>query len=217
MKKSSLSFLLVSALAIGTVTAKDFNEKRSFLSDDSGSKCFNENTKVLNAGIGFGTGYYNAYRGGYYTSRVSPAFSLSYEQALSKKLGPGFLGLGAYLGYQSATSKYDHDYYGGNYYYYEHKWKNFLVAARGAYHLDFLNSERAEVYAGLIAGLRIQTYQYETNNPDPYTNNKLNQGSVYPVASLFAGARWYFVPNVGVFGEVGYGISYATLGLSFKL
>jgi hypothetical protein len=45
----------------------------------------------------------------------------------------------------------------------------------------------------------------------------LNQGSVYPAIAAFAGARWYFVENIGVYGEVGSGISYATVGFSFKL
>jgi hypothetical protein len=217
MKKSILSFFLIVTFSIGISQARNGAENTSFLKDDSGLKCFNENTKVLNLGAGFGTGYYRSYRGAGYVNRTSPAINISYEQALPKKLGPGYLGLGAYLGYQSSRSRYDKSFYSGNYYYYEHRWKNFIVAARGAYHFDFLNSERAEVYAGVIVGLRIQTYSYDTNNPDPNAYYGLNQGSVYPVASAFVGARWYFLPNIGVYGELGSGISYATVGFSFKL
>ncbi|MDF2438021.1 MAG: hypothetical protein K0Q95_2397 [Bacteroidota bacterium] len=216
MKKSILSIFLITILSFG-LQARDGFENKSLLQDNSGTKCFNENTKVLNAGVGFGSGYYRSYKGAGYVNRTSPAINLSYEQALPKKLGPGYLGLGAYLAYQSSRSRYNNSKYNGNYYYYEHKWKNFIVAARGAYHLDFLNSERAEIYGGVIAGLRIQTYNYETNNPDPYTYYGLKQGSVYPVAAAFLGARWYFLPNIGVYGEVGSGISYATVGFSFKL
>ena len=92
-----------------------------------------------------------------------------------------------------------------------------MVAARGAYHFDVLNSKNAELYVGAIVGVRIQTYHYDTNNPDPNADNyRLSSGSVYPTYSVFAGARWYFAKKVALFGEVGYGISYLTGGFSFK-
>lgn len=220
MKKIIFCFLLITAYAFNSASARTGFElkNKSLLQDNTGDHCFNENSKVLNTGIGAGTGYYSAYKGAGYTYKNSPAFSISYEQALPKKLGPGYLGLGAYFGYQSATSRYDRAYYSGNYYHYQHKWRSYFIAARGAYHFDFLNWRRAEVYAGVIAGLRVQTYNYTTNNPDPDNDSyKLNQGSAYPAVSLFAGARWYFVENIGVFAELGYGISYGTVGFSFKL
>jgi hypothetical protein len=218
MKKLIL-FLMLTTTVCYTVDARDpITGMNRTLLDDGGGKCFDENSKILNTGIGAGSGYYSLYRGSGYSYKNSPAFSITYEQALPKKLGPGYLGLGAYLGYQSATSRYNNAYYNGSFYYYEHKWRSFLIAARGAYHFDFLNWDRAEVYAGVIAGLRIQTYKYDTNSPDPKKDvYRLNQGSAYPAYSLFAGARWYFVENIGVYGELGYGISYATLGFSFKL
>jgi hypothetical protein len=39
---------------------------------------------------------------------------------------------------------------------------------------------------------------------------------VYPAYTVFGGARWYFVKNIALFGEAGYGISYLTGGFSFK-
>lgn len=92
-----------------------------------------------------------------------------------------------------------------------------MIAARAAYHLDFINWKKGEVYAGIVAGLRIQTYTYNTNNPDPNANYyKLNAGSVWPAYTVFAGARWCPVKNFGLFAEVGYGISYLTGGVSIK-
>ncbi len=201
----------------GIATAQETNN-----SPGNGEKCFNENTHVINLGAGFGNNsYYTAYRGSGYNYKSSPAFSFSYEQAFRKKLGPGFLGLGAYLGYQGASATYNYHWNKNGYdnnYYYKNSWNNFMVAARGAYHFDFLNSKRAEVYFGALAGLRIQSYRYETNNPDPYAvNYSVNSGGrVFPTFSVFAGARWYFVKNVALFAEAGYGISYLTGGLSFK-
>lgn len=179
-----------------------------------GEKCFNESTHIINLGVGLsGRSYYKGGAFGRYST--SPAFSLSYEQPWPKKLGPGFLGVGAYVGYQTSRYRYDYD-KNSNFYYYEHKWNHTVIAARGVYHWDVLNSEKAEVYGGALIGLRIQTYNYASNNPNPDDYYKLNEGSVYPVFSAFAGARWYFAKNVAVYGEVGSGVSYLTGGLSFK-
>lgn len=197
------------------------NSKKEKSSSGSSTKCFDENTHIINVGIGLGyNNYYNSYRGRGYSYRTSPAFNISYEQAIPKKIGIGFLGLGAYVGFQRASSTYNY-YYDkngyNNYYYYKNSWSNLIIAARGAYHFDVLNSKNAELYFGAIVGARIQTYNYETSNPDPKADNyRISYGSVYPTFSLFAGGRWYFVKNVALFGEVGYGISYLTGGFSFK-
>jgi hypothetical protein len=221
MKKSILFFLLISAFALNDCVAGNIEgQDKSFLKDDSGSKCFDENSKVLNIGLGFASAaYYRTYKGHGYSYRSSPAFSMTYEQALRQKLGPGYLGIGAYLGYQSATAHNSNAYYQGVYYSYDHKWKSFVGAARAAYHLDFLNSDRAEIYAGVTIGVRIQTYRYETNNPDPNANlYSLSNGVASPAYSAFVGARWYFTQNIGVYGELGgSNISWGTVGFSFKL
>lgn len=230
MKTTTKSFLLValalqlanSANATGILegTGKNQNKKTYGTPAETGPKCFDEKTHIINVGVGFGMNYYSGYSGRGYTYRSSPAFSASYEQAIPKKLGPGYLGVGAYLGFQTANSTYNyfydkHGYY--NNYYYKNSWNNFMVAARAAYHWDVLNFKKADIYAGVLVGVRIQTYDYTTNNPDPYADNyRLSQGSAYPSFSVFAGARWYFVSKVAVFGEFGYGISYVTGGLSFK-
>jgi hypothetical protein len=200
-------------------------KKKSQSSDHTG--CFDENTRLINLGIGFGGGdYYKGSKGGAYSYRVSPAFSLNYEQAWKPKLGPGYLGIGAYLAYQHANYHYNYSYsnyynngvyYNGSGYYYEHTWNYIMIAARSAYHWDKLNTDKAELYAGLLLGFRIQTYSYSTNDPSPYGNNyRLNENSIYPAASIFAGARWFFAPKFALFGEAGFGISYLTGGISFK-
>lgn len=211
--------LMLSFTFAGAQNVKEHKKNRNPASD--GAKCFNENTHIINIGVGLpNTHYYAAYRGAGYRYRTTPAFSASYEQAFPKKLGIGFLGLGAYLGFQNSSSTYNYYYNKNGYvndYYYKNSWTNFMAAARGVYHFDVLNAEKAEVYVGVLAGVRIQSYHYVTNNPDPYADNyRISSGSVYPVLSAFAGARWYFVKNVALFGEVGYGVSYLTGGFSFK-
>ncbi|MBA3663063.1 MAG: hypothetical protein H0W61_02500 [Bacteroidetes bacterium] len=187
-----------------------------------GEKCFDGNSHIINLGVGLGyNNYYSAYRGYGYNYRTSPAFSLSYEHAVPNKLGPGYLGIGLYLGYQNSNATYNYywDKHGyNNYYYYRNNWTNFMVAFRAAYHPDALNFKKGEIYFGGMAGLRIQSYRYETNNPDPYADNYqvYSGSSVFPTFSIFAGGRVYLTKNVALFAELGYGISYATGGLSFK-
>lgn len=212
----------ISSLAFSSVDGDPKKKDRSYWlskkGNDGGEKCFDENTHVINLGVGFGRSYAYLYHAAGYSSGTTPAFSFTYEQPWPKRLGPGYLGVGAYLGFQHAYYNYNYDYYYSNKYtyYYKHSWNYYMVAARAAYHWDVLNSKNAEVYAGVLIGLRFQTYSYSTDDPgnnDPYY---YKQNSVFPVYSVFAGARWYFVPNFGLFAELGYGISYATGGLSIK-
>jgi hypothetical protein len=225
MKIIKIAIIALTVLAVNNTIAQETASKKKNRKEESStqndSKCFDENTHIINLGVGFGGArYYSAYRGYGYSYKISPAFSVSYEQAFHKKLGPGYLGLGAYVGYQYASSTYNylynkHGYY--NNYYYKNSWNNFMLTTRGVYHWDVLNFKNAEVYAGVLAGIRIQTTSYETNNPDPYADNYYsNTGNVFPAFSIFAGARWYFVSKVALFGEVGYGISYVNGGVSFK-
>jgi len=222
MKKFKLILIIIAILiALSSINAQTDKKKNNTSPAQSGAGCFDENSRMLNAGIGFGGfNYYSAYTGYGYSYRNNPAFSLSYEQAYRKKLGPGYLGLGAYFGFQNSNSTYNYFWNKNGYnssYYYKNSWTNYMIAARGAYHPDILNSEKAELYFGLLIGLRIQTYNYETNNPDPDANiYRISNGSVYPAYSLFIGGRYYFTQNIGLFAELGYGISYLTGGLSFK-
>jgi hypothetical protein len=206
----SLAFLITTTFA---------NAQGGKSSPTSGGASFDENSKIVNIGIAFGGYYYRYNRAFGYSYRITPAINISYEQALKKKAGPGFIGLGAYFGFQHASLQYNDYYYQGNKYYYRHSWNYMLISARGAYHADALNFEDGEVYFGATVGLRFQTYKYESNSLDPNKNlYQLSGRSIYPSSSVFVGGRWYFVPNVAAFGELGYGYSYPylTAGVSFK-
>lgn len=217
MKKILLFITALILLSIIT-NAKDGERINLKVRSASNGTCFDENSHLLNIGIGFGGfNYYRSSFGTGYVYSSSPAFSLTYEQAYPKKLGPGYLGIGAYVGYKTAHYRYDNYYYLGQQYYYEHRWNYMMFAARGVYHWDVLNSKNAEVYAGMLIGFRVTTYSYRTNSTDPDAGiYKRSDSGVAPVGALFAGARWYFVPNIALFGELGYGMSYATGGLTFK-
>src|SRR6478609_2717109 len=81
---------------------------------NSGKKCFDESSRVLNIGIGFGYSYYNYSSGTGVTTRNLPTFSISYEQPWKKRFGPGLMGVGGYFAYKTSTwkSEYNDPYYG---------------------------------------------------------------------------------------------------------
>lgn len=219
MKKAILFIVALILLSFITNAREPGKDKpKSKKATAKNGTCFDENSHLINVGIGFGGGnYYSRNFGGGYVYSSSPAFSVTYEQAYPKKLGPGYLGIGAYAGFRTSHSRYDNYYYQNEKYYYEHRWNYFMLTTRGVYHWDVLNSKNAEVYGGVLVGFRITTYNYTTNSNDPDVGlYKRSDGGLYPVGSLFAGARWYFVPNVALFGEAGYGVSYITGGVTFK-
>jgi hypothetical protein len=166
-------------------------------------------TRLINVGLGVGSNYYGFSKSAGAVYRHFPAICISYEQAYAKKLGPGFLGIGALVTFQNTLYRSEKNYYGPTkeYYYYQHRYSNYVIAARAAYHWDGLIADNAEVYGGAIAGLRFQTYNYTSNYPGDENDYRANSGSsVMPVVSVFAGARWYFVPRVALYGELSGGL-----------
>lgn len=215
--KKSISLLAAFLIFFSLNVSSQNKKSKNTSSASDGSKCFGTGTNVINVGVGFlGAGYYKYGRSGNYKYGSSPAFSISYERGLAK-LGPGYLGAGAYFGYKTAYYRYNDYYYKGERYYYRHNWTYMFLAARIAYHPDALIFAKGEVYFGGVLGARIETYSYENNSPDPDRDlYRVSSGSVRPGYSLFVGGRYYFTNSIGGFAEIGYGISYLTLGLSFK-
>ena len=88
--KKLIFTLIVFYLAIANGHAQNNKSKGIGSSvDDGGSGCFNASSKVLNLGIGFGSRGYYRYLGLGYSYHQSPAISLSYEQDIPNKIGPG--------------------------------------------------------------------------------------------------------------------------------
>ena len=78
-----------------------------------------------------------------------------------------------------------------------YKGMSYHYGLRGIYHYNFDLDDNLDLYGGLM----LSYASYASN--------------IY--FSLFVGGRYYFTNNVGVFMELGYGISYLTVGLNFKL
>lgn len=162
---------------------------------------FEKGDKVLNLGVGFGSGLYT---GGGYSSQM-PALSASLEVGIvDNVIDKGSIGIGGYIGYTSA--KQDFSDFG---YTYGWKYTNLVLAARGAFHYPLV--EKLDTYAGLALGYNIVTVKETGNVPSGVT---ATGSAVY--LSGFLGARYYFSDKFAGFIELGSGIAYFNLGVALK-
>lgn len=168
-----------------------------------GNAPFSKGTKVLGISAGLGIDY--DYYGGYYQT---PAIAVTYDQGIIDNVGPGTIGLGGIVGMKLAQYNYGNGY--------KANWANYIVAARGTYHLTLLKNKipKLDPYGGVTAGLRITEYKdtyYEHFGGNPHSYN-----SAYPVLGLFVGAGYKFNNHFGAFTELGYDISFWRIGLNMR-
>jgi hypothetical protein len=176
------------------------------------SQSMQKGTSVLSIGLGAPGGVFVP--GGAYGETVfySPSLDLSFEKGVIADIPHSLIGLGGYL-----SSDIHTDDYSDNAYYYNNHWTDFILGVKGWYHLDYVNKDKYDVFATLMLGVRISAYSYSTN--DPGTNNgyyRSTASSVGPAGSISVGARYWFKPKVGVYGELGAGHDFAVIGLCFK-
>jgi len=167
----------------------------------SAQDVFQKGDLVFNAGVGIGN---SLHTGSGYKSLLPP-LSLSGEYGIFDNLirgKNGSIGVGGYLGY--AGSKYE----GANW---NSKYRNFIVAARGTFHYQFVRN--LDTYAGVALGYNIESRKDTGSAID----GKLKDSGSAFYPSFFLGARYWFTPGVGVYTEIGYGISYLNLGVAFRL
>jgi hypothetical protein len=155
--------------------------------------------KVVNVGIGLGS---TLYSGSFYKSSVPPV-SISFEKGIKDGvLDKGVIGVGGYLGYSAFKS----DWGGWGY-----KYSNLILGARGTFHYPLV--DKIDTYAAILIGYNIATskgYGAYGTWVDPYNGGGLRFAGL-------VGGRYYFNEKFAAFAELGYGISYLTLGLSIKL
>lgn len=98
-----------------------------------------------------------------------------------------------------------------------YKWKyNFLtLGVRGSYHFGkhFLENDKLDLYAGPAIGYTISKYK----DPSGWSGSYVNDYGSGVFFGAFAGARYYFKPSMGVFGEAGYNASPLKVGITFKM
>ena len=165
---------------------------------------FKKGDKVFQVGLGLG----NRLGGTGYSTTVPPiVISGEYgiTDALIKKTGKGYVGVGGYFAYTANKSKYDISGYE-----YGWKWSYMIIAGRGAFHYQFV--DKLDTYAGVIAGFNIASSSYY-GHAGYDTDTDSNGGFTY---STFVGARYYFTGNISVFAEAGYGFNLLEAGLAIK-
>lgn len=166
---------------------------------------FTQESLAANFGLGFGWYSYG------YSVTSLPALSVSVEKGVWNVEDLGIISLGGIAGWKSA--RYNWSYFN---YRYNWSWTDFILAARSAVHPDIIDNEKVDIYGGVALGIRQESYKYyepvgPAKEPVHYTDN-----STHPLIAIYAGGRYDFTDHFGVFGEIGYGLGYFTLGISYK-
>ncbi|MEC7262420.1 MAG: outer membrane beta-barrel protein [Bacteroidota bacterium] len=152
---------------------------------------FEQDDNIVSLGIGLGGDF-----GSFDTTKSSPGLSLQYEKGIWNIGEQDVIGLGGYLGYKSYTYKTDDA---------DYKWTYTIIGVRGAYHVNSLEVENLDAYGGLMLSYNILSFDGEGS-----------YGSAMGLTA-FIGGRWYFTDQWAAMAEIGYGVSYLTVGVSYKL
>lgn len=139
------------------------------------------------------------------------AISGTYEKGVVDNLfdGNGSIGVGGYLGYLHDKDSYT---YSG----YEFGWKydDIILGVRGNLHYQFI--DRLDTYAGLMLGYEIvnaQSYGKESDGGAITDASAEASGFAF---TIHLGTRYYFTENFAAGLEIGYGVSYANVGIAYK-
>jgi hypothetical protein len=160
---------------------------------------FSKGDKVLNLGIGFGSGFYS---GTYYKTSVPP-ISASFEVGVKDGvIDKGSIGVGGYFAY--ASHKWEYSGWGW-------KYTDLIIGARGTFHYPLVN--KLDTYTGLVLGYHVASSKEFGNSIPGYDYSASAGGMIY---SWFVGGRYYFSEKFGAMAELGVGIVYLNLGVALK-
>lgn len=159
-----------------------------------GQSEFHQSDKLLSGGLGLGM-Y------GLYGSATLPPIFVMFETGVAPKISAG--GIVAYSGSSEDFA------YG--------KWKYsyIVIAGRGSYH--FLeNVKQFDAYAGVGLGYDVVSSSVEYKNPavQPFG---YSAGASYFFFDIHVGGRYFFSPKWAAMGELGYGVGFLRLGVTYKL
>ena len=159
---------------------------------------FTKGSVDLNLGVGIGATFYDG------SAKASlPPIGVSLEFGITDKIS-----IGGYIGHSSATSELSFPDFTGGTTNYEWKYSYTIIGIRGGYHFAVKNP-KLDPYVGLLLGYNVASVDLgDFNGAEPSVG-----GIAY---SGYLGARYRFSEKMGVFAELGYGISYLQLGLNVK-
>lgn len=178
------------------------------------TQVFESGSNHIQVGYGFGLNnskLLSAYQSNnsYKYSGFGPVFG-SFEHGITDNIG-----IGGCISYSSFGGSWVQESY-LNSYDYSYRWSTLSIMIRGAYHFN-LNNPKIDSYAGIGLGIMKFGYKWTSNDPNfNESNNNISLGT--PLGyQIFIGGRYLFTDKIGVYGEIGYGISLMNLGLSFKI
>ncbi len=177
----------------------------SFATTHAQESLFHKGDRVLNLGIGLG----RTYNIGTYYSTGIPPISASLEMGMVDNfldVENLSVGVGGYVGF--STYKYEYTGFGYNYGW---NYTELILGARGVLHYPLV--ENLDTYTGLLVGPRISI----ASEFGDFQGNEVSASGSGLAFSYFFGARYYFSENIAVMGELGYGISWLTIGVAVKL
>ena len=153
---------------------------------------FHKGTTAINAGIGLGS---------YYSGITIPPLSVSLDYGVADNLinrNNGSISVGGFAGYTASSQTYGT---------YKTTFSYITLGGRGAFHYQF--APKLDTYAGLMLGYNYVNWK-TGYNASFYSYDSFGY-------NVFIGARYFFTDKIGAFAELGYGISYTTLGATFRL
>jgi hypothetical protein len=159
---------------------------------------FAKGDKVLSIGLGLGTSLYS----GSYYSMTFPPLAASVEFGVKDGIfEKGSLGVGVGLGYTGY--KYEYADWGW-------KYSNYILGARGYLHYPLV--KKLDTYTGITLGYNISSANEFGTGGDP--DYDYSSGGF--IWAWFVGGRYYLKDNFALLAELGYGVTYLTLGVAFK-
>jgi len=89
----------------------------------------------------------------------------------------------------------------------------FIAAGKLSYHPYLVDVPRLDLYGHFALGVGYETVK----NNNRYTGPREEYERTATVWGLAVGARFRVIGRIGIFAEVGYGIGYATTGLTLNI
>ena len=77
--------------------------------------------------------------------------------------------------------------------------------------------DRMDFYGGAMIAYNFSNITTDASNPVRLDNHELEDGADLFTYSGFIGVKYLATERLGIFGEVGYGVSLVNLGVSYKL
>ena len=167
------------------------------------AQSFTKATKIISAGIGLGTSFYQT------SGNARPAISANFEKGAFEVGDAGIISLGGYIG----NSGYKDTYSAGSYSW-EAKYNYTVIGVRSAYHYGELNNDKFDLYGGLMLSYNLVSYKYSDNDPSYDYDAKVEASGIGFTG--YVGGRYNFSEKLGAFAELGYGVSTLSFGLSLK-